>query len=155
MNIGKRLESQSSARTTGGSIASQMRKTSIPFGNKAQAFLPSTTHKEFFSERRESEVILQTPGEDQATRDQIKKDLIKQNIKFGYSGSPMTTTNMELISAYSDRTKAHKNIIRKRDQVKESKERVPHFGDGLKLGERKELHESLMKSLYTSFKMQV
>jgi hypothetical protein len=90
-----------------------------------------------------------------ATRDQIRKDLIKQNIKFGYSGSPMTTTNMELISAYSDRTKAHKNIIRKRDQVKESKERVPHFGDGLKLGERKELHESLMKSLYTSFKTQV
>ncbi len=61
--IGKRLESQSSART-GGSIASQMRMTSIPFGNKGQAFLPSTTHKEFFSERRESEVILQTPGED-------------------------------------------------------------------------------------------
>jgi hypothetical protein len=61
----------------------------------------------------------------------------------------MTTTNIEL--AYSDRVKAHRQIYKKRDYVKENLERVPHFGDGLKIGERKELHESLMKSLYTSF----
>jgi hypothetical protein len=78
---------------------------------------------------------------------------MKQNFRLGHGqkGSPMTTTNMELVSAYSDRIKSHKQIIRKRDYVKENKERVPHFGDGLKLGERRELHESMMKNIYTSF----
>ena len=86
-------------------------------------------------------------------RDQIKRDLMKGSLLLGngQKGIPLTTTNMELISAYSDRIKSHKQLIRKRDYVRENMDRVPHFGDGLKLGERKELHESMMKSLYTSF----
>jgi hypothetical protein len=49
----------------------------------------------------------------------------------------------------ADKIKGHRQVFYKRDFVRENKERLSHFGDGLNLGERKD--ESMTKNMHTSF----
>ncbi len=62
----------------------------------------------------------------------------------------MRTTNMEM--ALAEKIRDHRQVLYKRDFIRENKIRLTHFADGLKLGDRKELQESIMKNTHQSFR---
>jgi hypothetical protein len=111
-------------------------------------------HNEFFKSRKESAHINSAKNSlrhDPKELEEIRKSLANSNFVMGHGqiNSPILTTNKEFHHINNSAKSPHGRVIhRKRDYLKENLARLKHFGDGLKQGERKDLHESMMKSIY-------